>query len=240
MHVLDDPVGLSERAQDLLRRTGRRRADAAFRVPTDFLWVFDEAGRSIPAPTELVIRREAFHARYGGLRYRVRRAALLGDQRHDVIREWDFDLGDRIRAERRGWSFSWIGERVSAPVGFLVHTDGRVGVSDGGAFIEVASSVVQLIEGHAVMDLVASWDPWPGRLEAWVPNTAWTSAADRIEGLVPVAEASGRCDTWLLSDHVAVRSFHVWTSRRPRRRAVQIWSCGNEGREQLEQAFRAV
>ncbi|MFC9977536.1 hypothetical protein ACFVH6_42215 [Spirillospora sp. NPDC127200] len=65
MHVLDDLSGLSERARDLLRRTGRRQAGTAFRTPTDF---------------------------------------------HRV-------------------------------------TDGRVGVSDGGAFIEVASSVVQLIEG---------------------------------------------------------------------------------------------
>jgi hypothetical protein len=30
------------------------------------------------------------------------------------------------------WYFSWIGEHLSSPVRFLVHTDGRVGVSDGG------------------------------------------------------------------------------------------------------------
>ncbi|MGI5170875.1 hypothetical protein ACQEU3_41640 [Spirillospora sp. CA-253888] len=240
MHVLDDLSGFSERARELLRRTGWRQAGTAFRTPTDFRRVTDRTGRSVPAPIELVVGREAFHARYGGLHYRVRRSALLGSERLDVVREWDFDLEDRMQAEENGWSFSWIGEHVSTPVRFLVHTDGRVGLSDGGAFIEVASSVVQLIESHAVMDLVASWDPWPGTLEAWVPSKVGLSAADRIHGLALVTEASGPCDAWLLSDHVAVHDFRAWTGERLRLRAVQIWTCGDEGRERVRRAFHAA
>lgn len=200
----------------------------------------DRSGRVIPAPLELVIKREAFHAKYCGLRYEVRRSALIGHQRYDVVRQWDFDLEDGSWADRWGWYFSWAGQRVSAPVRFVVHTDGRVGVDDGGSFIEVAPSVPHLIESHAVMDMVSSWDPWPGSLDEWVPSAAGTALADRIEGLTLVAEASGRYDKWLLSDYVAVRSFWSWTSRRPRAKVVQIWTRGDEGREQAQAASRGV
>ena len=95
-----------------------------------------------------------------------------------------------------------------------------------------------LFESHAVMDMVSSWDPWPGNLEAWVSSDAGVVPADRIEGLTVVAEASGRYDRWPLSDHVAVRSFWSWTSRRPRAHAVQMWTRGGEGRKQAQAAFR--
>lgn len=238
MHVLDDLAGFSGRAVDLLTRTGRREPCAAVRAQTDFLQVLDRSGRVIPAPMELVIRREAFHARYGGLRYDVRRSALIGHQRYDVVRRWDFDLEDGIWADGRGWYFSWVGERVSTPVRFVVHTDGRAGASNGGPFIEVAPSVAHLIESHAVMDMVSSWDPWPGSLEAWASGDAGVMLANRIEGLTVVAEASGRYDRWLLSDHVAVRSFWSWTSQQPRAHAVQIWTRGDEGRKQAKAASR--
>ncbi|XRQ08670.1 hypothetical protein ACN3XK_71270 [Actinomadura welshii] len=165
VHVLDDLAGFSDRAQGLLTRTGRREPDEAARTPTDLLDVHDRVGRVVPAPTALVVRREGFDARYGGLRYEVRRSVLVSGERWDVCRRWDFSLDEGIWADDRGWFFSWKGEHVSTPVRFLVHTDGRVGVSDGGPFIEVASSVPQLIESHAVMDMVSSWDPWPSALE---------------------------------------------------------------------------
>ncbi|MFI6520963.1 hypothetical protein ACIBF1_35785 [Spirillospora sp. NPDC050679] len=78
---------------------------------------------------------------------------------------------------------------------------------------------------------------WPGSLKAWTPGEAGLSAADRVEGLVMVTEASGPCDARLLSDHVAVHGFRAWVGRRPRPRAVQIRTCGSEGRAQVRQAF---
>ncbi|WP_158562837.1 hypothetical protein [Marinitenerispora sediminis] len=238
MHILDDLDGFSDRARELLARTGRREAGRAAGVPTDLLRVRDRTGRLIPAPTELVVSREAFRARYRGLRYAARRSALVGGRRRDIVRSWEFDLADGVWPDGRGWCFAWTGERVSSPVNFLAHTDGRIGVGDGAAFIEVAASVSRLIESHAVMDAVSSWDPWPGSLEAWVPSDAGVLAAERVEGLTPVAEASGPHDTWLLSDHVAVHAFSSWTGERARRRAVRIWSRGEEGRRQVRAAFR--
>lgn len=236
MHVLDDLAGFSDRAQAFLNRAGRRRHHAAARRPPALLEARDRSGRAIPAPIELTTRQEAFRMRYGGLRYEVRRSALIGRERHDVSRRWDFDLDVGAWTDRHGWYFSWVGERVSSPVRFVLHTDGRVGVSDGGPFIEVAPSIRHLIEGHAIMDMVAQWEPWPGSLEPWVPSHAGVSLADRFEGLTVAAEASGPYDTWLLSDHLAVRSFWSWTSRRPRTRAVQIWTFGDEGRRQARAA----
>jgi hypothetical protein len=236
VHVLDDPAGFSDRARDLLTRTGRREPGPLARTPTDFLRVPDASGRLIPAPTKLVVGREHFQARFGRLRYEVSRSALIGAERHDVTRLWDFDLGAGIWADGLGWSFEWTGEHVSSPVRFLVHTDGRVGVSDGGPFIDIAPSVPHLIESHAIMDMVSSWDPQPGSLEPWAANGAGVALADRVEGLAVVTEASGPSETWLLCDHVAIRSFRVWTSRRPRARAVQIWTRGVEGRRQLHHA----
>jgi hypothetical protein len=116
---------------------------------------------------------------------------------------------------------------------FLLHTGGRVGVSDGGPFLEIASSVPQLIESHAVMDSVSSWDPLPGSLEPWAGSRSGTELLDRIEGLAPVPEASGRFDRWALSDAVAVREFWNWTSQRPRQRMAMIWTLGEAGRDQV-------
>ncbi|MFB4317244.1 hypothetical protein [Actinomadura sp. 21ATH] len=214
VHILDDPADLSERARVFLSRAGHRESATAFQVPGDPLRVSDGQGRTVLAPYELVAGREAFRARYGGLRYGVRRSVLLGGRRHDLLREWDFNLYDDVRAVGRGWAFRWAG------------VDGR--------FIEVASSLSHLIEGHAVMDMVASWDPWPaGSLEAWVPGRAGTAMTDGIEGLAPVPEASSPFDAWLLSEHVAVRRFQGWVSRSPRPWGVQLWTKGYEGRERI-------
>ena len=68
----------------------------------------------------------------------MRRSALLGGERYDAARWWDFDLSDGVWADQRGWYFSLVGEHVSSPVRFLVHADGRVGVSDRGPFTEIA------------------------------------------------------------------------------------------------------
>jgi hypothetical protein len=234
VHVLEDLDGFSRRAQDLLRRTGRRDVDHKVWTPSESMWIRDASGRLKPLPIELVIRREGFADKYHGLRYTVRRSALLHRERHDITRLWDFNLGDGLWQDGRGWYFGWVGEHVSSPVRFLAHTDGRVGVSDGGPFVEIASSVTQLIESHAMMDAVSSWNPVPGSLEPWVPGRSGAESIDRLEGLTLVPEASGRFERWLVSDSVAVREFWSWTSRQPRTRGRMIWTLGETGRQQID------
>ncbi|MFD9687782.1 hypothetical protein ACFWXO_18715 [Kitasatospora sp. NPDC059088] len=144
MHILDDLTGLSTRAKSLLERTGWREHPQEPRVSTEFLRIRDRTGQSIPTPMMLVIRREGFADRYGGLRYRVRRSYTVQGERNEVVRDWHFDLGQYMTADRagQGWYFTWFGERVSSPVGYLVHTDGRVGVEAGSlVFLEIAPSI---------------------------------------------------------------------------------------------------
>lgn len=165
-------------------------------------------------PVAVAVGRQGFAARFGGLRYDVRRSVRIGDERIDVVRRWQFDLLDVVRAENTGWSFGWIGQRVSAPVAHLVHTDGRVGVHAGGSFLEVSPSIHHLIEGHALMDELHDWEPLPlGAREA----------AALGSNLAEVPEASGPCDRWWRSEDLAVRRFHRWTDDRPRPTGVMIW-----------------
>ncbi|MCM0673557.1 hypothetical protein NCC78_02310 [Micromonospora phytophila] len=225
MHVLDDPDGLSPRAQAFLCRVGTRQPEQP-RLLTDFMQVPDRSGRLIAAPLELMVRREGFAARFGGLCYDVRRKVRIGDERLDTLRRWQFDLLDLVRAERTGWSFAWYGERVSSPVFYLAHTDGRFGVSDGGPFLDVCPSINHLIEGHALMDELYDWEPVPpSSLEAWVPNDMTNAhLGELLAALPPVPEASGPCDRWWRSDELAIRLFQVWTSSQPRPTGVMIWS----------------
>ena len=102
VHVLDDLTGFSARAIDLLTRTGRREPETSDRTPTDFLRVRTLSGRTIPAPMELVIRREGFHAKYRGLRYDVRSSLTFDGERRDFVRTWEFDLDGNIWADERG------------------------------------------------------------------------------------------------------------------------------------------
>ncbi|MBF5028517.1 MULTISPECIES: hypothetical protein [unclassified Micromonospora] len=225
MHVLDDPEGLSPRAQAFLCRAGTRQPEQP-RLLTDFVQVPARSGWLIAAPLELTVRREGFAARFGGLRYDVRRSVRIGDERRDTLRCWQFDLLDMVRAESMGWSFAWYGERVSSPVLYLAHTDGRFGVSVGGPFLEVCPSINHLIEGHALMDELHDWEPVPpSSLEAWVPNDITNAHLGEIlAALPPVPEASGPHDQWWCSDHLAIRLFHGWTDRQPRPTGVMIWS----------------
>ncbi|MBM2620682.1 hypothetical protein JIG36_34795 [Actinoplanes sp. LDG1-06] len=207
VHLLDDLEGLSSRAQSFLRRSAWREPGVESRLPID-------------APFELSLRREGFAARYAGLRYTVRRSVSVGGQRLDTGRVWDFSLGHWARREAGGWCFGWTGERVSSPVRYLVHTDGRCGVSLGGPFLEVNPSINHMIEGHALMDELAGWHPVVGSaLETWVAGSLGAPAAD----LRLVEEASGPCDRWLCSETVAVRQFQGWTGVRPRPAAVMVW-----------------
>jgi hypothetical protein len=212
VHVLDSPDDLSPRAQAFLCRAGTRQPEQP-RLLTDINRVRDRSGRLIAAPLELTVGREEFAARFGGLRYDVRRSARIGDERLDTPRRWQFDLLGMVRAERTGWSFAWCGERVSSPVFYLAHTDGRFGVSVGGPFLEVCPSINHPIEGHALMDELYDWEPVPpSSLEAWVPNDMNNAhLGELLAALPPVPEASGPCDRWWRSDELAIRLFHGWT-----------------------------
>ena len=224
MHVLDDPGGLSPRAQAFLKRSGSRSQTAPTRLSTEYLRVPDLSGQLIPAPLDLVVRREGFAARFGGLRYDVRLSIRFTDGRRQISRRWNFDLDGWIRREPHGWSFGWMGEEVSSPVRYLVHTDGRFGVLADGPFLEVSPSVDHMIESHALMDEVADWSPVTGSaLEAWVPRSIDEMRYDDTGALVVVPEASGPCEQWLLSDTMAVRLFSGWTGGQPRQTGVMAW-----------------
>ncbi|MET9877036.1 hypothetical protein ABZZ36_20755 [Actinacidiphila glaucinigra] len=231
MHILDDPTGLSTRARNLLERTGWRDHQREPRLTTEFLRIRDRVGQLIPTPMMLVIRREGFDQRYGGLRYQVRSSYTIQGERHDMLREWHYDLGQRMATgSTHGWYFDWFGERVSSPVRYLVHTDGRVGVDDGGGtFLEIAPSLPALIESHALTDTVSTWD----RITAEVDSSA---LADQLAGLTDVPEASGPTIRWRLSDNVAVKEFRNWSSETPRRWCASIWSRSRTGRCQIEEA----
>lgn len=225
VHVLDDLDGLSPRAQAFLNRAGWCEPDRSDRMSTDYLRVPDLSGRLVSAPTELVVRREGFAARFGGLRYTVRRSIRLGEQRLDTVRRWEFDLDHWIRCEPDGWSFGWTGERVSSPVRYLVHTDGRFGVTLGGSFLEASPSIYHMIEAHALMDELADWNPaGGGALEAWLAGHVDELRTGHATALQPVPEASGPCERWLRSETLAIRRFACWTDRQPRPAGVMAWT----------------
>ncbi|BBH68082.1 hypothetical protein ACTI_47670 [Actinoplanes sp. OR16] len=213
MHILDDPGELSYRARSFLARAAVRQREPG----------------SLPerrGPAELLVSLDHFTDRYGGMRYDVRRTVSLRGERVVTVRRWQFDLLGAARAERTGWSFGWHGEHVASPVRYLAHTDGRFGVSAGGPFLEVSPSFSHLIEGHALMDELASWEPVPpSSLEAWTPDdSAGARLRELLAGLPPIAEASGPYDRWWRSEHLAIRLFHGWTHTEPRRTGIMIWS----------------
>ncbi|MCP2314271.1 hypothetical protein [Kitasatospora paracochleata] len=237
MHILDDPSELSERAQDLLRRTGRRERPVRFEVPIEMWRVRDRTGRLVPAPLELIIRCEGFEQRFRGLRYQVRHSWTLDGERYETGRSWEYDhFGVKTGAwqdpVRGGWYFEWLGERVSKPCRDLLHTDGGVGTDvDGGSpYLPVAPSVTHLIESHALTDAVSVWRPWP------VAGSAAVSAAEALGGLVEVPEASWETSRWRLSDSVAVFDSESWDRENPSRR-VRIWSRNEVGHREVRNAF---
>jgi hypothetical protein len=235
MHILDDLDGLSTRASSLIGRTGWREPPQEPRLATEFLQVRDHSGRLAAAPVMLAIRREGFEQRYGGLRYQVRSSFTVKSERHEVVRSWQYDLGQNMWADSaRGWYFDWFGERVSTPVRYLVHTDGRVGVDDGGGeFLEIAPSVLALIESHALTDMVSAWDRCTLKVDSF-------ALAQGINGLTDIPEASGRTVRWRVSDTVAVREFLHWSSQEPRYLRAFIWTRNAAGRRQIEQAAQAA
>lgn len=120
MHILEDPSELSARAQDFLRRTGRRGRPSRFGLPIELWQVHDHAGKLVPAPMDLIIRCEGFEQRFGGLRYEVRQSRVVDGNRYETARGWEYDhLGVKTRAWQDhgtgGWYFEWTGERVSKP-----------------------------------------------------------------------------------------------------------------------------
>lgn len=239
MHILEDSSELSARAQDFLRRRGRRTSPSRFGVPIEFWRVRDRRGRFVPAPMELVIRCEGFEQRFGGLRYRVGHSVFANGERWETTYEWEYDhLGPNTRAwqdpGKRGWYFEWIGERVSKPCRDLIHTDGSVGTDiDGGSpYLAVAPSIPHLIESHALTDAVATWRPWP-------MGSVVASAVDLLADLREVPEASWGSTRWRLSDTVAVMDSDSWDRENPCRR-TRVWSREEAGHRQVRAAFDHV
>jgi hypothetical protein len=225
VHVLDDLDGLSPRAQALLRRSGERQAIDTGRLPTDYLRVMDRVGRLVTPPVELVVRREGFVQRFGGLQYGVRSRVRMNGERYETVRRWEFALDDWIRREPSGWSFGWVGQHVSSPVRYLMRTDGRVGVTCGGPFLEASPSIYHMIESHALTDEMADWDPVTGSaLEPWAAGCVDGKLLDRVGDLRLVPEASGPYERWLYSDTVTVRQFHLWTEEWLRPTSVRVWT----------------
>ncbi|MGW2050956.1 hypothetical protein ACWCPF_38205 [Streptomyces sp. NPDC001858] len=239
MHILDNPSELSERAQDLLRRTGRRENPVRFEVPIEMWRVHDRAGHLVPAPMNLIIRCEGFEHRFGGLRYKVRSSWTLDGERYETAYSWEYEhFGTRTRAwqdpARGGWYFEWRGERVSKPCRDLIHTDGSVGTDVNGSspYLPVAPSITHLIESHALTDAVSVWRPWPAG------GSAAASAAETLDGLVQVTEASWESSRWRLSESVAVFDNESWDRENPSRR-VRIWSRDEVGHRQVQEAFES-
>lgn len=202
------------------------------RLATEFLQVRDQAGRPVPAPAMLAIRREGFEDRYGGLRYKVRSSFTIDGERHEVTRSWHYDLGQDIHPDAsRGWYFDWYGEHASTAVRWLVHTDGRAGVDDGGGqFLEIAPSITAVIESHALTDMLSAWNRCTSlTIDAF-------ALAQQLSGLTTVPEASGPTTRWRISDTVAVHEFRHWSSQNPRYWRAFIWTRTADGQRQIEQA----
>jgi hypothetical protein len=238
MHILDDPSELSPRAQDFLRRAGRRKPPVRFESPMELWRVPDRDGTLIPAPPELVLGLESFERRFGGLSYDVRYSfAVEKKQPFSGSYQWVYDhygLDTLVWADPTGpgWFFEWNGEHVAKPCRDLIHTDGSVGTDlDGGSsYLPLAPSVLSLIEDHAVADLVAGWTPWPLAGELAV------AVGELLDDLVEVPEASWPSLRWRLSKTVAVMDADSWDRENPRRGA--IWSRGRAGRKQVEDALK--
>lgn len=230
MHILDHPTGLSLRAKSLLERTGWREEQHDPLISTEYLQARDWRGRLTPPPMMLVIRREGFEYRYAGLRYRVRNSLTLNGTRYERTDVWDYDLGRYLWADSKGGGyFDWIGERVSSPVRYLLHPDGRVGVEDGKTvFLEVAPSINALIESHSLTDMLSDWNR--------SPSADALHIARSFDGLEDIPEASGPTVRWRLSHNVAVREFQIWSSTEPRQWHAFIWCRGEAGHRRLEEA----
>lgn len=233
MHLLDDLDGLSSRAQTLLRRTGQRVPPEPD-LQTQIEHVRLISGGFVTASPMLVIRREGFALRYGGLRYTVRRLLVLDGQRHEVAREWNYDLAGYAWADQPGgWYFDWIGERVSSPIRYLIHTDGRVGAEDGsGDFLEIAPSLPTLIESHALTDELAQWD-----VCRW--NADIDQLGEAVAELVDVPEASGPTLRWRISPTLAIQEFQSWTHQQPRPWRAVAWTRGTAANRLLEAQMSA-
>jgi hypothetical protein len=149
----------------------------------------------------------------------------LDGEPYETVRRWGFVLEDWIRCEPGGWSFGWVGEQVSSPVRYLVHTDGRFGVTFGGPFLEVSPSIYHMIESHALTDEMAAWEPVTGSaLEPWAAGCVDGRFLEQVGDLRLLPEASGPCERWLRSNTVTVRQIHRWSEDRPRPTSVQVWT----------------
>jgi hypothetical protein len=183
---------------------------------------------------ELVIRREGFAQKFGGLRYTVRRSRVgVNGERRERADVWSYELGTYVWPDPvRGWYFDWCGPSYASPIRYLAHTDGRVGAentSGDGVFQETEASVIHRIESDAIKDEVSAWDPWP-------IDGSGLAIAQQLNNLSEVTEASGPMQGWRMSDVVAVMEFAYVSNHVPRERQTWIWFRGEEGHHQVRAA----
>jgi hypothetical protein len=96
-------------------------------------------------------------------------------------------------------------------------------------FLEIAPSIPALIESHALTDAVSTWDRTIAEVDSFI-------LAEQLDGLTDIPEASGSTIRWRFSDNVAVEEFRNWSSDAPRRWRAFIWTRGEAGRRQVEEA----
>ncbi|MCF2527840.1 hypothetical protein [Yinghuangia soli] len=217
MHVLDDPWDLSDRARGFLARVGDRVEQAD--RPSEFMTVLDRRGKRVPAPFALVLRREGYARRFGGLRYPVRQWIDFPDGPLRYDRDWEFTLVDHARQDVRGCAFEVVGECVASPVPYMQHVDGRFGIAEAEtfAFVPLYASMLQVIESHALLDACVDAE----RLA--VPP--FGAAPEEFAASLPVAaEASGPRQRWYADDRYVVRETFLRTAAEPRRTGWQVWA----------------
>lgn len=186
VHALDDPAGLSLRAQKFLATFGTRTT-APSADEQRAHW------RSYQVPEAGVELAAAYQDRWGGLvlpetaHYDGGPACLSADMptQHDGF----------------GWCITAGPGRDSVPYGFYVDQHGRFGVS-WTRRVPLHGSVEGWVEACALEHAATDWDLVARRtgdlrelMTTWVP---------RVGPLTPVPEVHGLADAWLRGDGVMV------------------------------------
>ncbi|SCF98590.1 hypothetical protein [Streptomyces sp. Ncost-T10-10d] len=210
------------------------------RLPTDFMQVRDLRGKLVSAPWELVVRREGFAQKFGGLRYTVRggphgymhvpsSVRQMQNEYPDEVRTWLLDRmtrsaakGPRERWDRfLGWDFDlqcgvWQDRR-----GWFFHWGGedvaapfnRVQHTDGrcGAYLPLENRP-PLFESEypTVLHMIES-QSLSDLVADWDEWHGATGPIARAFDELPVVpEASGPWAGWRMDADVAVYEFQYF------------------------------
>jgi hypothetical protein len=225
-HVLDDPAGLSVRAQRFLQTLSRRSLPTAVEPPDLYYECWNADDEPDPGPDGGLARLQEFAARYGGLWFPGKRPTPGGYGLHDTVQagwqqtrsgDWEAEVG----LVEGAW---WV---------LLSWSTGRIGVIHPENW--VATSADNLIESSALGNEISDDDSWReavpvGGRGAYLPGMA----SDRFAGHLPeVTEASSPWNRWYMDEHVAVHGWRA-TYDPTRSEVVLAWYRGPLGRRRLE------